>query len=128
MKKLLFISRSTLPHNLLRAVLPLVPFPVDLTCIHTPEEVSQMTGRVRPFHMVLLDFNAIDGSETGDQTLEQFRQQPRLKESSFVLIHSDKDQIQHPFFENAGFTGIYQKPFSTGELAGIITKILKGET
>lgn len=127
MKRLLFISRSTLPHNLLRAVLPLVNTPVDLTCIHAPEEISRITGRGRPFHMVLVDFNAIKGHETGDQLLERFRQQPRFKESSFVLIHSGKDQVDGAIFESAGFAGIYQKPFSTGELAGIITKVLKGE-
>ena len=62
MKKVLFISKSKLSHNLLRALVPLVPTKTDLTCVEGVGDLAHLGKRGKGYQIVLADWNVFAGS------------------------------------------------------------------
>lgn len=120
MKKILFLTRSSLAPNLLQAVLPLVPFKVKLTAVDSLATLVTLPQKGKGFSLVLADLNALCELSAADQ--EFFRQTPVLKNTPRALFYPLKTAIDKAKFENLGFSQFYQKPFLPEQLAEIILK------
>ena len=120
MKKILFITRSSLAPNLLQAVLPLVPFKIKLTAVESLAALVTLPQKGKGFSLVLADLNSLRDLSPADQ--EFFRQAPVLQGTSRALFYPRKTEINKINFENLGFSQFYQKPFLPEKLAEIIMK------
>ena len=119
MKKILFISRSKLSHNLFRAVLPLVPVKLEAVCVEMLEEAGKISKRGRAYALILADGNAFTETQV-PAAMATIDKHPLLKGARRVLINS-KDGFNPRVLKEVGFI-FYTKPFLPEELAGLIEK------
>ncbi|MBI2340254.1 MAG: hypothetical protein HYU99_07820 [Deltaproteobacteria bacterium] len=120
MKKILFISKSRLCHNLLQAVAALVPKKVEAVCVESVAEALSLPRRGSAMDLVLVDWNALEEAKSGIREIGQFHDHRRLEGAARVLIHARGASLWENELKEQNFSGFYAKPFLAEELAKII--------
>ncbi|MDO8518656.1 MAG: hypothetical protein Q7T11_00650 [Deltaproteobacteria bacterium] len=118
MKKVLFISRSKLSHNLLRAILPLAPVKTDMDCLEGVEEVSRIPKRGKRYDLLLADWNSFSSLKDPLQGVSELEKHPLTKGAKKILLHPLAWAGLRGLSE-AGFS-FRAKPFLPEDLAHII--------
>lgn len=116
--KILFLSKSRLSHNLLRAVLPLVPKEIQLECLQSLRDLESFKMR-GAFHILLADLNVFEKKDS----LHALRH-TALKGAKKILIHTHNAEFDRLAYEEEGFKQFHAKPFLTNTLAEVICHAL----
>lgn len=122
MKRVLFISRSKLSHNLLRAVLPLTAEKTDLVCLDSADEIPKVPKRGKPFRLVVVDSNCFGKDENPKEFTDRLNEHPLAKKAGRVLIYSHLTDVKKDLLRKKGFGSFHAKPFSAEELANIVCR------
>jgi len=124
MKRLLFISRSGLCHNLLQEVLLLVPVKTELVPLEGFSQVEQLPESEKKFALVLVDQNCLEGDPEwkGDGIPMKH---PSVKTAQTILIYPHNRKPDPRLTEKISFEAMGQKPFLPEELASLISKGLR---
>ena len=125
MKRILFISRSELSHNLLRAILPLVSYKVRLVCVDEFSEAMALPQKGKPFDFILVDWNSLSSLENLSEKLEILNNARLFKEVRRALICPHDVDCSESLLQENGFVAFHRKPFLTEELAAVIAQGIK---
>lgn len=126
-KQVLFVSGSRLSHNLLKAMLPLVPSKVEIDYCEDFDSALNTPKRGRPYLLVLVDWNVIMplGDLRGE--IARLKGHPRFKSGRFFLLYPHQAGEQVKGHVGELFDACYPKPLLTDEIAAMIQKgISKG--
>ena len=120
MKRVLFISKSRLCHNLLQAVVTLVPKKAELTCAETIAEALLLPRRGAPVRLILVDWNALMEEKNGVKEAVKLGEHRLLASAVRILLHNRGAPFPEEALREQHFAGFHAKPFLPEELAGII--------
>lgn len=124
MKRVLFISKSRLCHNLLKAVVTLVSKKTEPVCVESIDEALSLPRRGAPFRLILVDWNAIAEEKNGVEETAKLNGHRLLADAARVLLHSHGADLPEGALKGQNFSAFHAKPFLAEELAGIIERHL----
>lgn len=125
MKRILFLSKSRLSHNLIRAVLPLISGKTELVCVDSPEEFATLPKRGKAFSLVAADWNIFADPKESGPFFEAVKAHPLVQKTGFILFHAPEADFDRGEFSKKGFKSFHQKPFLPEELCEILSRAMK---
>lgn len=125
MKRVLFISQSTLCHNLLQIITAQFPTKTELDCLNSTEEALSLSKKNKPYHLVIFDWNCLVNWPDCESLLTQLNGHPVLSGANWILIYPHQGEFPKMLLEKKGFRAFYSKPFITDELAQLIQHWVK---
>ncbi|MBI4410917.1 MAG: hypothetical protein HY541_00335 [Deltaproteobacteria bacterium] len=120
MKRVLFISKSPLCHNLFQAVVTLIPKKAEAVCVESVDEALSLSRRGRPFRLILVDLNALADEKNGAKAAVRLGEHRLLEPAARILLHSRGAALPDQALKEQNFSAFYTKPFLAEELAKII--------
>lgn len=125
MKQVLFISQSTLCHNLLKVITVQFPTKTQLDCLNSIEEALSISKKSKPYHLIIFDWNCLANEVDYEAILTQLNGHPAFNGANWVLIYPHQVEFPKLLLEKKGFRAFYSKPFLTNELAQMIRQWIK---
>ena len=120
MKRILFISKSHLCHNLLQAVMTLIQKKGEAVCAESVDEALLLPRRGAPFRLILVDWNALAEEKNGVEETAKLGGHRLLAPAARILLHSRGTALPDQALKEQNFSAFYAKPFLVEELAKII--------
>lgn len=120
MKRVLFISQSTLCHNLLKIITEQFPTKTELDCVNSIEESLALSKKSKPYHLMIFDWNCLMHQPNPEVCLPQLKGHPAFGQANWVLIYPHQGEFPKTLLEKKGFRAFYAKPFIADELAQMI--------
>ena len=121
MKRILFLSKSRLSHNLMDLITPCIPKRIVLTGL-TDSGALTTTYFPKPIQLVMIDENFLD--ETFENTLTELFATFAFRHAKKVLICHKNSKTDRERLTALGINYFHTKPFLAEELAAIIEKYL----
>ncbi|OGQ08919.1 MAG: hypothetical protein A3G32_02070 [Deltaproteobacteria bacterium RIFCSPLOWO2_12_FULL_40_28] len=122
MKRVIFVSKSRLSWNLLCTVVGLVPSRVELFYAEDPETLASMPKGVKPFHLLLVDWNIFEGATS---YAARFWNHPSFSNAHKILLYAHKKNPDENKLREVGFISFHEKPLLVDELKALIMQETK---
>lgn len=104
----------------MRALVPLIPKQIELTCAENLNELLEQPKRGTPFRVLIFDSNVFEDGHNSLKELDQLAGHRLLKEGKRILLHPRQQTSHQQELKEKGFVGFYTKPFLIEEIAKII--------